>query len=269
MEMLPFGMPSATAEVDVKGKGSSSSQSVDVRSDGRNPNQLRPLLCTRGLLERAHGSARWSQDGTIVLAAVYGPKSVGNKRENPERAMIEVIWKSRSGQAGNAEKEAEFVIRRTLEHLILSSMFPNTGISVIFQVINDDGAVLACGLNAACAALLDAGIPLNGLIVAVSCAMTALGEVVLDPTKVEEQNFGAHVCMVFLSRPKSVVPGLPAAVDGEPAEHGLLTCLTRGAMSVNEYLTCLERGRAASVIISEFSRTSLEHCQLGSEIVSS
>lgn len=31
------------------------------RADGRSPNQLRPLACTRALLHRAHGSARWSQ----------------------------------------------------------------------------------------------------------------------------------------------------------------------------------------------------------------
>ena len=31
------------------------------RPDGRNPNQIRPLVCSRGLLHRADGSARWSQ----------------------------------------------------------------------------------------------------------------------------------------------------------------------------------------------------------------
>ncbi|CAM6115311.1 unnamed protein product [Calypogeia fissa] len=265
--MSPSGMEiTASPPPPPEENKASSNQSVEVRGDGRNPNQLRPLLCTRRLLERAHGSARWAQDNTTVVAAVYGPKSVGGWKENPERATIEVIWKTKSGQAGNAEREAEVIIRRTLEYIILSSMFPNTGISVIFQVVNDDGAVLACAINAACAALLDAGIPLKGLIVAVSCAVTALGEVVLDPTKVEEQKFRAQACLVFLNRPKSVVPGLPAPVDDEPFEHGILTCVTRGAMSVDEYLTCLERGRAASGMIGEFLRTSLER---GSEMMTS
>lgn len=39
-------------------------------------------------------------DSTTVVAAVYGPKSVGGWKENPERATIEVIWKPKSGQAG-------------------------------------------------------------------------------------------------------------------------------------------------------------------------
>ncbi|KAK8966636.1 hypothetical protein KSP40_PGU009236 [Platanthera guangdongensis] len=70
---------------------------VDGRADGRKLNQLRPLTCSRNLLNRAHGSARWSQaqvvgqriGGTIVLAAVYGPKSGTKKGENPEKASIE------------------------------------------------------------------------------------------------------------------------------------------------------------------------------------
>ncbi|RRT37197.1 hypothetical protein BHE74_00029569 [Ensete ventricosum] len=31
------------------------------RADGRSANQLRPLACSRNILHRAHGSARWSQ----------------------------------------------------------------------------------------------------------------------------------------------------------------------------------------------------------------
>lgn len=109
------------------------------------------------------------------------------------------------------------------------------------------------------------------LAVAVSCAVTALGEVVLDPTKVEEQvshttfpshctsetwlrsvptvfrevtdlssctvmqKFRAQACLVFLNRPRSVVPELPAPVDDEPAEHGILTCVTRGAMTGKQW----------------------------------
>lgn len=59
---MPSVAAAAAAATDEKKAGS---QSVEVRSDGRNPNQLRPLLCTRGLLERAHGSARWAQGNSI------------------------------------------------------------------------------------------------------------------------------------------------------------------------------------------------------------
>ena len=106
------------------------------RLDGRKANQLRPLACSRNILNRAHGSASWTQGkkfshlsivcsfelsshsssliaylsllfflflflgDTKVLVAVYGPKAGTKKNENPEKACIEVIWKPKSGQIG-------------------------------------------------------------------------------------------------------------------------------------------------------------------------
>ena len=39
------------------------------REDGRTPTMLKPLSCSRNVLNRAHGSASWSQ-GTILLSLI-------------------------------------------------------------------------------------------------------------------------------------------------------------------------------------------------------
>lgn len=239
---------------------------AQLRKDGRTPNQMRPLVCSRGLLHRADGSARWSQENTIVVAAVYGPKAITGRRENAERAILEVTWKPKTGLAGNAEKEAEFVLRRTLEHVVFTAMHPNTAISIIIQVVNDDGALLACAVNAACAALVDAGIPMRGLVAAVSCAVNSKGEVCLDPTKGEEKEVLGHVSLVFPGRSLLVPSVAPHLIDNEPIEHGIISSITRGVISADDYLNCLERGRAASSKIAEFARTSLERVQRGMEM---
>ena len=57
----------------------------------------RTLLCERGLLQRADGSARWCQDKTCVLAAIYGPRTTLGRKENPEQAVVEVFFKPKSG----------------------------------------------------------------------------------------------------------------------------------------------------------------------------
>lgn len=57
----------------------------------------RTLLCERGLLQRADGSARWSQDKTSVLAAVYGPRTTLGRKEDSEQAVVEVVFKPKSG----------------------------------------------------------------------------------------------------------------------------------------------------------------------------
>ncbi|XP_028796428.1 exosome complex exonuclease RRP46 homolog [Neltuma alba] len=228
------------------------------RPDGRSPSQLRPLACSRGILNRAHGSASWTQGETKVLAAVYGPKAGTRKTENPEKACIEVIWKPKTGQIGKLERESEMILKKSLESICIRSMYPNTTTSVIIQVVHDDGALLPCAINAACAALVDAGIPLKHLAVAICCSVADGGYVLLDPNKLEEEKMKAFAYLVFPNTCVSVLPGGSLQVDKEPMEHGIITSVTHGAMSVDDYLHCLERGRAASAKMSEFLRKSLQ-----------
>ncbi|XP_019184768.1 PREDICTED: exosome complex exonuclease RRP46 homolog [Ipomoea nil] len=227
------------------------------RGDGRTANQLRPLACSRGVLNRAHGSASWSQGETKVLAAVYGPKAGTKKNENPEKACIEVIWKPKTGQIGKQEKECEMIVKRTLQSICLLTVHPNTTTSVIIQVVNDDGALLPCAINAACAALVDAGIPLKHLAVAICCCLAESKYVVLDPDKLEEQKMKAFVYLVFPNSPHLALPKESLQAGGEPMECGIITSVTHGKLEVDDYLLCLNRARAASEKLSEYLRRSL------------
>ncbi|TKY65472.1 Exosome complex exonuclease RRP46-like [Spatholobus suberectus] len=227
------------------------------RPDGRTPNQLRPLACSSSILHRAHGSASWAQGETKVLAAVYGPKAGTKKNENPEKASIEVIWKPKTGQIGKVEKEYEMILKRTMESICIRTIYPNTTTSVIVQVVHDDGALLPCAINAACAALVDAGIPLKHLAVAICCSVTDSGCTILDPTKDEEEKMKAFAYLVFPNAIISVLPERSLQVGSEPMAHGIMTSVTQGAMSVDDYLHCLERGRAASARVSEFLRKNI------------
>lgn len=228
------------------------------RADGRKPDQMRPLSCSRNVLDRAHGSARWSQGDTIVLAAVYGPKAGTRKGENPEKASIDVVWKPKTGQIGKPEKENEMILRRTLQSICLLTIHPNTTTSVIVQVVADDGALLPCAINASCAALVDAGVPLKHLAVAISCGLTESGSLILDPTLVEEQKLQAFAYLVFPNAPLSVLPKTPSVGEDDPVEHGVITSVTHGAMSVRDYFNCLGGGRAACAKISEFLRKNFQ-----------
>ncbi|TYH36001.1 hypothetical protein ES332_D13G234700v1 [Gossypium tomentosum] len=224
------------------------------REDGRSQNQLRPLACSRNILHRAHGSASWSQGDTKVLAAVYGPKAGTKKNENPEKACIEVIWKPKTGQIGKPEKEYEMILKRTLESVCILTVNPNTTTSIIVQVVNDDGALLPSAINAACMALVDAGIPMKHLAVAICCCVAKSGYVILDPTKLEEQKMKAFAYLVFPNSVHSVLPEGSLRVEGEPIENGIITSVTH----VDDYFYCLERGRAASVKLSDFLRRNLQ-----------
>ncbi|KAK7275587.1 hypothetical protein RIF29_16706 [Crotalaria pallida] len=228
------------------------------RGDGRTPNQLRPLSCSRSILHRAHGSASWSQGETKVIAAVYGPKAGTKKNENPEKASIEVIWKPKTGQIGKVEREYELILKRTLESICIRTINPNTTTSVIVQVVHDDGALLPCAINAACAALVDAAIPLKHLAVAICCSVADSGHIILDPTKHEEEKMKAFAYLVFPNTIVSVLPQRTLQAGDEPMAHGLITSVTQGGMSVDDYLHCLERGHATTARLSGFLRKNIQ-----------
>nr|VDC66647.1 unnamed protein product [Brassica rapa] len=251
------------------------------REDGRTPNQLRPLACSRNILHRPHGSASWSQGDTKVLAAVYGPKPGTRKNENPEKACFEVIWKPKSGQIGKAEKEFEMILKKTIHSICVLTVNPNTTTSVIIQVSNMFQCLLPllymmmvlypffynarqpchdllpCAINAACAALVDAGIPMKHLAVAICCCLADSGYVVLDPNKLEEKKMTAFAYLVFPNTTLSVLP----EVEGEPVEHGIITSVTHGVMSVDDYFLCVETGRAATASLSAFFRKNFQQSQ--------
>ncbi|KAL3566275.1 hypothetical protein D5086_031690 [Populus alba] len=142
--------------------------------------------------------------------------------------------------------------------LKISFIHHNNGVISLLQVVNDDGALLVCAINAACAALVDAGIPMKHLAVAICCCLAEGGYVILDPTKLEEQKMRGFAYLVFPNSVVSVLPEGLSHVEGEPMEHGIITSVTHGVMSVEEYLKCLERGRAASTKLSDFLRRSLQ-----------
>lgn len=50
------------------------------------------------MLQRADGSARWSQDKTSVLVAVYGPRVTFGRKEDSEQAIVEVQFRPNEGQ---------------------------------------------------------------------------------------------------------------------------------------------------------------------------
>ncbi|WIA20371.1 hypothetical protein OEZ85_004794 [Tetradesmus obliquus] len=167
------------------------------RAKGRLPSQMRPLLCERSVLSRADGSAKWAQEGSAVLAAVHGPHQAGQRREDAERAVIEVLVKPRNGLAGPAEREAEEMLRQLLEQVLLTAHHPRTLILVVVQVLQADGSLLAVAINAVAAALADAGLPMRSMFAGVCCAFGADGTLVIDPDAAEEAAAGSVITAAF------------------------------------------------------------------------
>uniref|UniRef100_A0A8C9D291 Exosome component 5 n=1 Tax=Panthera leo TaxID=9689 RepID=A0A8C9D291_PANLE len=142
---------------------------------------------------------------------------------------------------GVAEKSREQLIRNTCEAVVLGALHPRTSITVVLQVVSDAGSLLACCLNAACMALVDAGMPMRALFCGVTCALDAEGTLVLDPTAKQEKE--ARAILTF-------------ALDS--VERKLLMSTTKGLYSDAELQQCLAAAQAASQHVFRFYRESLQ-----------
>lgn len=149
---------------------------MPVRHDGRvSPHQLRDSAMQRSPHSRSDGSALWRQGGTAVLACVYGPRPPASMAsEDPERCVVEVAWRPRAGGApGPKERALEAAVARCAQGALLARSHPRCAVLVALQVLSDDGGALACGVNAACAAMVDAGLPMAFMFGAVACALSS------------------------------------------------------------------------------------------------
>ncbi|TYH13032.1 hypothetical protein ES288_A06G112300v1 [Gossypium darwinii] len=225
--------------------------------DGRTQNQLRPLACSHNILYRAHGSASWSlrtrtlrkQTGQIDnLLKSYlmrmRPWLNGNKEALEFKFHHVWVWFRYSGLP--LEEAYEMILKRTLQSICHLTINPNTTTSIIIQVINDDSALLSCAINAACVALVDAGIPTKHVAVAICCCVAKSG-----------CKMKAFAYLAFPNSVHSVLPERSSSMQGKPIEHGIVTSVTNGIMSADNYFYSLERGRAASVRVVRVSQEEL------------
>ncbi|VTJ54942.1 Hypothetical predicted protein [Marmota monax] len=206
-----------------------------TESSPRGPGcSLRHFACEQNLLSRPDGSASFLQGDTSVLAGVYGPAEVKVSKEIFNKATLEVILRPKIGLPGVAEKSRERLIRNTCEAVVLGALHPRTSITVVLQL-------LACCLNAACMALVDAGVPMRALFCGVTCALDSDGILVLDPTAKQEKE--ARAVLTF-------------ALDS--VERKLLMSTTKGLYSDAELQQCLAAAQAASQHVFRFYRESLQ-----------
>ncbi|GAM24985.1 hypothetical protein SAMD00019534_081600 [Acytostelium subglobosum LB1] len=192
-----------------------------IRSDKRTPNQIRPIESEQALLNKADGSAKFTQNKSSVLAAVYGPVEVIPRKEKISKANIDVVFTPATGNSSYEDKEKEMLIRNALESVIITSLHPRTQISIIIQVYSDDGSIVSCAINAACLALLDAGIELNSLLGSITLCYNHDGTVCLDPDTVEEELAKGLAIYAFNNQTKLVMVNTTGVISEQQYDDGL------------------------------------------------
>eukprot|EP00614_Pseudopedinella_elastica_P031511 CAMPEP_0172616028 /NCGR_PEP_ID=MMETSP1068-20121228/62666_1 /TAXON_ID=35684 /ORGANISM="Pseudopedinella elastica, Strain CCMP716" /LENGTH=241 /DNA_ID=CAMNT_0013421345 /DNA_START=73 /DNA_END=798 /DNA_ORIENTATION=- len=179
------------------------------RADDRLAHEMRPPALEEGLLHQADGSARLSLGNTMVLAGVHGPALGRGRSERPEVLSIEVVlgtpgggaMRGTSGAAASTTADAlgysyKAVIQDVLARAVMVDRYPRSTLVVVLRVLRDDGGALAALVNAAVAALMDAGVEMARLPVASNFALPQctpvsasdlVADLIADPDAAEER----------------------------------------------------------------------------------
>uniref|UniRef100_W5NA54 Exosome complex component RRP46 n=1 Tax=Lepisosteus oculatus TaxID=7918 RepID=W5NA54_LEPOC len=217
---------------------------MEVEESSTHPTTaLREFGCEQNLLSRPDGSASFVQGDTSVLAGVYGPAEVKVSKEIYDRATMEVLIQPKVGLPAILSLSAGHT-RFSLFYLcpvsLLLSRRYKASLCVSVCLCVQGPQLLACSLNAACMALMDAGLPMRCLFCGVTCAIDPEGHIHTDPTAAQERE--SRAVMTF-------------AIDS--AERRVMMSSTKGSFSVSELQQCIAVSQRASGKIFQFYRDSV------------
>lgn len=187
------------------------------RGDGRRVNELRRLEGRMGVLEGVDGSAYLEQGNSKVLVMVNGPHEVkgtvrrdaiaeeeGNAGVDHEECIVIVQWKAaRFSHAergmDRAGKDSCSSIQDAVKSVLLDQgQLKRTQIDIHIHVLQFDGGVLACAINAVTLALMDAGVPMVDFLVACQGILYQGDTVLLDGNLLEEQDYRQNPVMTLV-----------------------------------------------------------------------
>jgi polyribonucleotide nucleotidyltransferase len=156
-----------------------------IRSDGRGPDDIRPITCEVSVLPRTHGSALFTRGQTQALAIA----TLGTSADEQRIDSIDVAQATTksfmlhynfppfaTGEAkpirGTSRREQGHgaLAERAIQPLLPSyEEFPYT-IRIVSEVLESNGSSSMASVCGASLALMDAGVPLRG-----ACAGVAMG----------------------------------------------------------------------------------------------
>lgn len=226
-----------------------------LRLDGRRPGEIRRLQALLGVEPAYDGSAMFRMGNTLVVATVRGPaEGVTGGGQAPARVACEFqqapfsTKERRKRTRDRATTEASATIARALEGVVLLQAYPQRAcVQVSVRVLQNDGGVRACALNAAVLACVDAGVPMADVVCA--CGAGAIdGTAILDMNAAEESAGGADVTLAVLARSGGVsVLEMDARVPADVFRAAVALAAT-GAQMVYRQMHTAMRARAEEAL---------------------
>ncbi len=175
-----------------------------VRTDGRGPEDIRPISSEVSVLDRTHGSALFTRGETQALAVV----TLGTKRDaqiidnieedGTEKFLLHYNFPpfsvGETGRMGTGRREIGHghLAHRSLEAVLPeSASFPYT-LRVVSEILESNGSSSMATVCGGSLSLMDAGVPITKPVAGIAMGLVAEGEeyVVLSDILGEEDHLG-------------------------------------------------------------------------------
>jgi len=208
---------------------------MKTRSDGRTPDQMRPIKAEVGVIPNADGSAVFQIGKTVAYAAVYGPREMYPRfMQNPKEGVLRCSYNmmpfSGHGErvrpgGSRRSKEISSVTENALRPVLDLSDYPNAVVDVFVELTQADAGTRCAGITAAAMALADAGLKVKGLVASMSMGVLD-GEIITDVNGQEDCVLGATDVPIALIPDMDKISLLQ--LDGEISRETLKKLLETG-----------------------------------------
>ncbi|KAJ5574274.1 uncharacterized protein N7459_008701 [Penicillium hispanicum] len=166
-----------------------------LRLDGRRWNELRLLQAQISTNPASSGSSYLSMGNTAIMCSVHGPAE--GRRGDAGGAgggagavvavdvniagFASVDRKRRAGGSDRQSSRVATVLQSAFQSHLHTYLYPHSTISIHVSVLSADGSLLAAAINACTLALVDAGIPMPGLLCGCTAGMSGSASTPKDP----------------------------------------------------------------------------------------
>ncbi|KAJ0419255.1 3' exoribonuclease family, domain 1-domain-containing protein [Aspergillus carlsbadensis] len=167
-----------------------------LRLDGRRWNELRLIQAQISTNPASSGSSYLAMGNTTILCSVHGPAE-GRRGDatggsaGGSGAVVEVDVNiagfasvDRKRRAGGSDRQSGRIastLRSVFQSHLHTYLYPHSTISIHVSVLSADGSLLAAAVNACTLALVDAGIPMPGLLCGCTSGMSGSASTPRDP----------------------------------------------------------------------------------------
>jgi exosome complex component RRP41 len=95
-------------------------------------------------------------------------------------------------------------MKQVVDEIVMLEIYPRSEINIVVHVLESDGSIICCIINAICLALMEAGIAMSDIVVACSAGFVQK-ELCVDLTLVEQNAGGAYLPIVMKARSEEIV----------------------------------------------------------------